>query len=127
MAEISLLMIVCIALLQASSWVDPARHRIEMVTVANGVRLEVLDFGGNGRPIVLLAGAGNTAHVLTTLRRGSWASDMCSPSLGVGTVRRREPSQAMTPRGWARMSSRCWNTCRPVSRCSLAIQSLARN
>jgi non-heme chloroperoxidase len=63
MAEISLLMIVCIALLQASSWVDPARHRIEMVTVANGVRLEVLDFGGNGRPIVLLAGAGNTAHV----------------------------------------------------------------
>jgi pimeloyl-ACP methyl ester carboxylesterase len=63
MAEVSLRMIVCVALLKASPWVDAARHRIEMVTVADGVRLEVLDFGGNGRPIVLLAGAGNTAHV----------------------------------------------------------------
>jgi pimeloyl-ACP methyl ester carboxylesterase len=33
------------------------------VSVAGGVRLEVLDFGGEGRPLVLLAGLGNTAHV----------------------------------------------------------------
>jgi len=30
---------------------------------ADGVRLEVLDWGGSGRPVVLLAGSGNTAHV----------------------------------------------------------------
>jgi non-heme chloroperoxidase len=34
-----------------------------MVRVANDVQLEVLDWGGKGRPIVLLAGLGNTAHV----------------------------------------------------------------
>jgi pimeloyl-ACP methyl ester carboxylesterase len=33
------------------------------VTVEKGVRLEVLDWGGSGRPLVLLAGGGNTAHV----------------------------------------------------------------
>ena len=34
-----------------------------METVEKDVRLEVLDWGGSGRPIVLLAGGGNTAHV----------------------------------------------------------------
>ena len=33
------------------------------VSVDKNVRLEVLDWGGTGRPIVLLAGGGNTAHV----------------------------------------------------------------
>src|SRR5262249_8679757 len=33
------------------------------VTTAAGVRLEVLDWGGSGRPIVLLTGYGDTAHV----------------------------------------------------------------
>ena len=28
-----------------------------------GVRLEVLDWGGSGGPLVLLAGGGDTAHV----------------------------------------------------------------
>jgi pimeloyl-ACP methyl ester carboxylesterase len=31
--------------------------------VEKDVRLEVLDWGGTGRPVVLLAGGGNTAHV----------------------------------------------------------------
>jgi len=31
--------------------------------VQDNVKLEVLDWGGSGRPIVLLAGSGNTAHV----------------------------------------------------------------
>jgi pimeloyl-ACP methyl ester carboxylesterase len=44
-------------------WVDAARHQTQFVSVSEGVQLEVLDFGGNGRPIVLLAGLGNTAHV----------------------------------------------------------------
>lgn len=37
--------------------------RIAFVTVDVGVQLEVIDWGGNGRAIVLLAGSGNTAHV----------------------------------------------------------------
>jgi pimeloyl-ACP methyl ester carboxylesterase len=36
---------------------------VRFVTVDEGVQLEVLDWGGTGRGIVLLAGSGNTAHV----------------------------------------------------------------
>jgi pimeloyl-ACP methyl ester carboxylesterase len=42
--------------------VDPAPHKASFVTVAKGVKLEVLDFGGTGTPLVFLAGIGNTAH-----------------------------------------------------------------
>ena len=42
---------------------DPSPHQVSFVTVEAGVNLEVLDWGGAGRPIVLLAGLGNTAHV----------------------------------------------------------------
>ncbi len=41
---------------------DSSPHRIQMVTVEPGVQLEVLDWGGSGRPLVFLAGAGDTAH-----------------------------------------------------------------
>jgi pimeloyl-ACP methyl ester carboxylesterase len=44
-------------------WKDPATHTIRFVTVDRNVKLEVLDFGGSGRPLVFLAGMGNTAHV----------------------------------------------------------------
>jgi pimeloyl-ACP methyl ester carboxylesterase len=64
-----------------------------MVSVQNGVSLEVLDWGGTGRPLVLLTGLGDTAHVfdqfapkLTTsyhvygiTRRGRGASSMPEP------------------------------------------------
>ena len=33
------------------------------VAVDEAVRLEVIDWGGTGRPVILLAGSGNTAHV----------------------------------------------------------------
>jgi pimeloyl-ACP methyl ester carboxylesterase len=42
---------------------DPSPHKVQFITVDNGVKLEVLDWGGKGRPLVLLAGLGNTAHV----------------------------------------------------------------
>jgi pimeloyl-ACP methyl ester carboxylesterase len=48
---------------RSATWRDPARHRIQFVTVDQDVRLELLDWGGSGPPVVLLAGAGNTAHV----------------------------------------------------------------
>jgi non-heme chloroperoxidase len=44
-------------------WQDPSKHQVRFVTVDQGVTLEVLDWGGSGRAIVLLAGSGNTAHV----------------------------------------------------------------
>jgi non-heme chloroperoxidase len=37
--------------------------KTQFVTVQPNVRLEVLDWGGTGRNLVLLAGGGNTAHV----------------------------------------------------------------
>jgi non-heme chloroperoxidase len=46
-----------------ASWKDPSPHTTRFVTVDQDVRLEVLDWGGSGMPIVLLAGGGNTAHV----------------------------------------------------------------
>jgi non-heme chloroperoxidase len=47
----------------AVPWRDTSPHMPRMVTVAPGASLEVLDWGGRGRPLVLLAGLGNSAHV----------------------------------------------------------------
>jgi non-heme chloroperoxidase len=52
---------------QTPVWRDPSPHRVQFVTVEPNVRLEVLDWGGSGPPLVLLAGAGNTAHVFDEL------------------------------------------------------------
>ena len=48
---------------QSVPWRDPSPHTVRFVTVEENVRLEVLDWGGTGRPVVLLAGGGPTAHV----------------------------------------------------------------
>lgn len=42
---------------------DTSPHTAQMISVENNVKLEVLDWGGTGRPLVLLAGKGFTAHV----------------------------------------------------------------
>ena len=46
----------------ATEWKDPSPHKVQFVTVDSNVKLEVLDWGGSGRPLVLLAGGGATAH-----------------------------------------------------------------
>jgi pimeloyl-ACP methyl ester carboxylesterase len=51
-----------------TAWViDPAKHSIQFITVdknaGNDVKLEVLDWGGSGPPMVFLTGLGNNAHV----------------------------------------------------------------
>jgi pimeloyl-ACP methyl ester carboxylesterase len=43
---------------------EPKTH---MVAVAPGVKDEVLDWGGSGRPVLLLAGLGNSAHVFYSI------------------------------------------------------------
>jgi non-heme chloroperoxidase len=48
---------------QSAIWRDPSPHTVQSVPVDENGRLEVLDWGGSGRPVVLLAGGGNTAHV----------------------------------------------------------------
>jgi non-heme chloroperoxidase len=47
----------------ATTWHDPSLHHSEMITVDQGVQLEVLDWGGMGGPLVFLSGLGNTAHI----------------------------------------------------------------
>src|SRR6185503_9270402 len=66
LAAPALLSTVLMATLHAQgpgAWRDPSTHRVRLVTVEKGVELEVLDWGGSRRPVVLLAGSGNTAHV----------------------------------------------------------------
>jgi non-heme chloroperoxidase len=77
-----------------TAWLDPSPHTVQFITVDNNVKLEVLDWGGAGRPLVLLAGLGNSAHIfdkfalkLTTTyhvfgitRRGSGASSAPPPT-----------------------------------------------
>lgn len=47
----------CCALASAA---PPAAHLVE---VGDGIKVELLDWGGTGWPVILLAGFGNTAHV----------------------------------------------------------------
>ena len=74
---------------------DLSRHKVQFITVASNVKLEVLDWGGTGRPIIFLAGAGATAHVFDDFapkftgshhvygitRRGSGASTNPDPAV----------------------------------------------
>jgi pimeloyl-ACP methyl ester carboxylesterase len=46
-----------------TAWRDPSPHSVQFIPVEEKVRLEVLDWGGEGRAVILLAGLGNTAHV----------------------------------------------------------------
>jgi len=78
-----------------AAWkLDPSPHTARFITVEPGVKLEVLDWGGTGRPLVLLAGLGNSAHafdhfapkltgnyhVYAISRRGYGASDTPKPA-----------------------------------------------
>jgi non-heme chloroperoxidase len=49
------------------AWLDSSPHHVQFVTVEEGVPLEVLDWGGSGRSVVLLAGSGHSAHVYDDL------------------------------------------------------------
>src|SRR5436190_2468905 len=53
--------------LHAQNATDTSSHKTRFVNVEADVRLETLDWGGTGRPVILLAGAGNTAHIFDEL------------------------------------------------------------
>jgi non-heme chloroperoxidase len=98
-AVILLALIVPLHSQQPADWKDPSPHVRRFVTVSENVRLEVLDWGGSGRVLVLLAGGGNTAHVFDEFatkltadfhvygitRRGSGESGFAPPMLGSDT------------------------------------------
>jgi pimeloyl-ACP methyl ester carboxylesterase len=46
-----------------TAWADPSPHRVQFVPAEKNVKLEVLDWGGSGKPLMLLAGLGNSAHI----------------------------------------------------------------
>ncbi|HEX3893726.1 MAG TPA: alpha/beta hydrolase [Terracidiphilus sp.] len=48
--------------LTAPAQTDSSPHKVQLVTVEEGVQLEVLDWGGLGKPLIFLAGNGDTAH-----------------------------------------------------------------
>jgi pimeloyl-ACP methyl ester carboxylesterase len=48
---------------QQVEWRDPTPHVVTFVTVDNDMQLEVLDWGGSGPVLLVLAGLGDTAHV----------------------------------------------------------------
>jgi pimeloyl-ACP methyl ester carboxylesterase len=80
-------------------WRDTTHHRPGFVRVERDVRIHYLDFGGDGPPLVFLAGLGNTAHafddfapaftdrfhVIALTRRGFGESD--HPATGYDTPR----------------------------------------
>ena len=83
---------------QSSTWRDPSPHQVRRDTVDSSVQLEVLDWGGSGRPLVLLGcylsahmydefapKLTNQFHVYGITRRGIGASD--KPTTGY-TVQR---------------------------------------
>jgi pimeloyl-ACP methyl ester carboxylesterase len=49
--------------LSAQNQTDSSPHSVQFITVDKDVKLEVLDWGGVGRPLVFLTGLGNNAHV----------------------------------------------------------------
>jgi len=44
-------------------WKDPSPHVVRFVEVQPRVKLEVLDWGGTGEPVLLLSGHGDTGHI----------------------------------------------------------------
>jgi non-heme chloroperoxidase len=86
---------------KGNSWRDPSPHRVRFVSVEPAVRLEVLDWGGAGRPVVFI-GCYLTAHVYDNIapkltdqfhvyavtRRGVGASDR--PATGYSAERRAD-------------------------------------
>jgi pimeloyl-ACP methyl ester carboxylesterase len=46
----------------ATAWTDKAAHKNGFVT-ANGIRINYLDWGGSGKPLILIHGMGDNPHV----------------------------------------------------------------
>ena len=72
-----------VAVFSQSAWVDPSPHQQRFVEVAPSVRIEVLDWGGSGHSLVLLAQLGQSAHIYD-----DWAPELASTYEVLGITRR---------------------------------------
>ena len=84
---------------QQTEWRDPSPHKSSLVTVDADVQLEVLDWGGSGRALLLMHGGADSAHVFDDMapvlakryrvvgftRRGHRGSS--APTTGYGVIR----------------------------------------
>lgn len=77
------------------TWVNPARHAIRFITVQPGVTLEVLDFGGSGDALILLAGHGDTGHIFD-----DFAPRLTSTFRVFAITRRGFGASSQPPRGY---------------------------
>jgi non-heme chloroperoxidase len=80
---------------QQTEWRDSSPHKTTLVTVENDARLEVLDWGGSGAALLLLAGLSDTAHLF----------DDVAPKLAmryrvVGVTRRGHPGSSAPATGY---------------------------
>jgi pimeloyl-ACP methyl ester carboxylesterase len=85
----------CVLHAQGGPHLDSNPHQQRFITVEEGVKLEVLDWGGTGRAVILLAGLDDDAHVLDAFasrlrqsyhvygitRRGCGASSVPAPTV----------------------------------------------
>ena len=101
-----------------TAWADPSPHSAQFIPVEKNVKLEVLDWGGFGKPLVLLAGLGNSAHIFdnfapkltatyhvrTALRGADSALQVLLRPLlhprGTRRIRPIEPARAGRPLAW---------------------------
>lgn len=67
----------------ASPWSDPSPHRRRLVPPDAASGVEVLDWGGRGRPLILLAQLGSTAHIYD-----GWAPTLTNRFHVYGVTRR---------------------------------------
>jgi hypothetical protein len=111
-----------------TAWRDPAQHSVKFVTVDKDVKLEVLDWGGTGRPLVMLAGLGNSAHIFDKFapkltgtyrvygitRRGF--GDSSAPNSGYSADRLGDDVLAAIDA--LKLQSRCWRGIRSRAKSS---------
>jgi non-heme chloroperoxidase len=83
------------AWLQQVEWKDSSPHATRFVTVEDNVRLEVLDWGGSGPALVLLAGLGGTAH-----HYDDFAPMLTARYRVVGVTRRGHRGSSAAPAGY---------------------------
>jgi len=81
---------------QPAEWRDESSHKATLVEVEEGVRLEVLDWGGSGRALLLLAGLGDSAHVFDDI-----APALAARYRVVGVTRRGHPRSSSPASGYA--------------------------
>jgi hypothetical protein len=99
----------CWSGLLAQEPIDSTPHAVQFVTVEPEVRLEVLDWGGAGTPLIVLAGSGAPRTVSTALLPSSQkgitsmalrAEDLAHPAI------LPQPTVIIQQITWAMMLSR---------------------